>query len=101
MTNHVSSLKNESTGFYIILVYVDDLSIIGNEVDMNEAQHHLKIEFEMKDLGHTKFCLGLQLEHFHSGIFMPKLPMSKRYWRNSIWTSHIHQNLDGRETYRY
>ena len=24
----------------------------------------------MKDLGQTKFCLGLQLEHFHSGIFI-------------------------------
>ena len=24
----------------------------------------------MKDLGQTKFCLGLQLEHFYSGIFI-------------------------------
>ena len=24
----------------------------------------------MKDMGQTKFCLGLQLEHFHSGIFI-------------------------------
>jgi len=24
----------------------------------------------MKDLGQTKFCLGLQLEHFRSGIFI-------------------------------
>ena len=24
----------------------------------------------MKDLGQTKFCLGLQLEHFCSGIFV-------------------------------
>jgi hypothetical protein len=24
----------------------------------------------MKDLGQTKYCLGLQLEHFHSGIFI-------------------------------
>jgi hypothetical protein len=51
-------------------VYVDDLNIIGNEPDINEARHHLKMEFEMKDLGQTKYCLGLQLEHFHSGIFI-------------------------------
>jgi hypothetical protein len=51
-------------------VYVDDLNIIGNEPDINKARHHLKTEFEMKDLGQTKFCLGLQLEHFHSGIFI-------------------------------
>jgi hypothetical protein len=51
-------------------VYVDDLNIIGNKPNINEARHHLKKEFEMKDLGQTKFCLGLQLEHFHSGIFI-------------------------------
>jgi hypothetical protein len=51
-------------------VYVDDLNIIGNEPDINEARYHLKTEFETKDLGQTKFCLGLQLEHFHSSIFI-------------------------------
>jgi hypothetical protein len=51
-------------------VYVDDLNIIGNEPDINEARHHLRTEFEMKDLGQTKFFLGLQLEHLHSGIFI-------------------------------
>jgi hypothetical protein len=55
---------------FIISVYVDDLNIIGNEPDINEVHHHLETEFEMKDLGQTKFCLGLQLEHFHSGIFI-------------------------------
>jgi hypothetical protein len=53
-----------------VSVYVDDINIIGNEQDINEARHHLKAEFEMKDLGQTKFCLGLQLEHLPSGIFV-------------------------------
>jgi hypothetical protein len=44
-------------------VYVDDLNIIGTELDINEARDHPKMEFEMKDLGKTKFCLDLQLEH--------------------------------------
>ena len=48
-----------STGFCIISVYVDDLNINGNEPDVNEAHHHLRIEFEMKDLGQTKFRLRL------------------------------------------
>ena len=30
----------------------------------------LKMEFEIKDLGKTKFCLGLQLEHLPTGIFV-------------------------------
>ena len=63
-------IKKSSIGFCIISVYVDDLNIIGNETDINEAHHHLKTEFEMKDLGKTKFCLGLHLEHLPTGIFV-------------------------------
>ena len=95
MTARVSSLKKSSTGFCIISVYVDDLNIIGNEPDINEARHHLKTEFEMKDLGQTKFCLGLQLEHFHSGIFiyqaayvqkvLEKFNMDKSYAIKTRW----------------
>jgi hypothetical protein len=48
-----------STGFYIISVYVDDLNIIGTELDINKVRDHLKTEFEMKKLGKPKFCLGL------------------------------------------
>jgi hypothetical protein len=42
MTALVSSLKKPPTRFCIISVYVDDLNIIGNENDINEARHHLK-----------------------------------------------------------
>jgi hypothetical protein len=63
-------IKKSSTGFCIISVFVDDLNIIGSEKDINEARHHLKTEFEMKDLGQTKFCLGIQLEYLPSGIFI-------------------------------
>ena len=48
-------------GFYIISVYVDDLDIIGTPRDIEKASSYLMSEFEMKDLGKTKFCLGLQL----------------------------------------
>ena len=63
-------IKKSETGFCIISVYVDDLNIIGNTQDIDEARNHLKTEFEMKDLGKTKFCLGLQLEHLPSGILV-------------------------------
>ena len=63
-------IKKSSTGFCIISVYVDDLNIIGSTPDIDEARNHLKMEFEMKDLGKTKFCLGIQLEHLPSGIMV-------------------------------
>jgi hypothetical protein len=51
-------------------MYVDDLNIIGNTQDIDEARDHLKTEFEMKDLGKTKFCLGLQIELLQTGMLV-------------------------------
>jgi hypothetical protein len=61
-------IRKSSTGFCIISIYVDDLNIIGTELDINETCDHIKMEFEMKDLGKTNFCLGLQLEHLPTDI---------------------------------
>ena len=63
-------IKRSTSGFCIISVYVDDINIIGNSESIDEARNHLKTEFEMKDLGKTKFCIGLQIEHLHSGILV-------------------------------
>jgi hypothetical protein len=63
-------IRRYSIGFYIISVYVYDLSIIGHTNDIDEARNYLKMEFEMKDLGRTKFCIGLQLEHLQTGILV-------------------------------
>jgi hypothetical protein len=63
-------IRKSTTRFCIISVYIDDLNIIGHTKDIDEAQNHLKTEFEMKNLGRTKFCLGLQLEHLHTGILI-------------------------------
>jgi hypothetical protein len=63
-------IKRFQTGFCIISVYVDDLNIISHQHDIDEACKHLKTEFELKDLGKTKFCFCLQLEHLSTGIFV-------------------------------
>jgi hypothetical protein len=57
-------IKRSKVGYCIILVYVDDLNIIRNKLDIDEGRHHFMTEFKMKDLGRTKFCLCLQLEPF-------------------------------------
>jgi hypothetical protein len=63
-------IRKSSTDFCIISVYVDDLNIIGYVNDIDEARNHLKKEFEMIDLGKTKFCLGLQIEHLQTDILV-------------------------------
>jgi hypothetical protein len=62
--------RKSNTGFCIILVYIDDLNIIDHTKDIDEAYNHLKREFEIKDLGKTKFCLGLEIEHLQMGILL-------------------------------
>ena len=73
MNNPICScifIKKSETGFTIIAMYVDDLNLVGTPEDLTRTKNYLKNEFEMKDLGKTKFCLGLQIEHFPNGILV-------------------------------
>ena len=55
----------------IILVYVDDLIIIGdNEAEIYQIQANLSIRFQMKALGELKHFLGLEVERVEDGIFL-------------------------------
>src|SRR6266540_3158333 len=82
-------IKKSPNGFCIIPVYVDDLNIIENTQDIDEAHNHLKMEFEMKDLGQTKFCLGLQLEHLPTGILIHQSAYIQKILENLIWINLI------------
>ena len=57
-------IKKSETGFVIIAVYVNELNLVGTPKELTRTTNHLKKEIEMKDLGITKFCLGLQIEYF-------------------------------------
>lgn len=46
------------------------MNIIGTLDEMRETTSYLKSEFEIKDLGKTRFCLGIELEHRTSGILI-------------------------------
>lgn len=59
-------------------MYVDDPNIISTAPDIDEAGNHLKMEFDMNDLGKTKFCLGIQLDHLSSGIMVHQAPYIKK-----------------------
>ena len=63
-------IKKSKTKFVIIIVYVDDLNLIETLEELTRTTNYLKNEFEMKDLGKTKFCLGLQIEHFPNGVLV-------------------------------
>jgi hypothetical protein len=71
-------IRKSSTVFCIISIYVDDLNIISNAKDINEACNYLKKEFKMKDLGKTKFYLELQIEYLQMSILIHRSAYVKK-----------------------
>ena len=45
----------------ILLLYVDDLFLTGEEELITDAKRRLSIEFEMKDLGMMHYFLGMEV----------------------------------------
>ena len=52
-------IKKVAPGFSIIELYMDDLNLIGTPEELIKTIDYLKKEFEMKNLGKTKYCHGL------------------------------------------
>ena len=71
-------IKKVTTGFAIITLYVDDLNLIGTPEELIKTIDYLKKEFEMKDLGKTKYCLGLQIEHCSDGVLIHQSTYTKK-----------------------
>ena len=63
-------IKKTENGLAIIAVYVDDLNLIGTPEELIKTTNYLKKEFEMKDLGKTRYCLDLQIEYCLNGVFI-------------------------------
>jgi len=48
-------IKKSESNFIIVVVYVDDLNIIGTDEEIPKTINYLKKEYEMKDLGKQNF----------------------------------------------
>ncbi|XP_049358910.1 uncharacterized mitochondrial protein AtMg00810-like [Solanum verrucosum] len=63
--------KKSGEELVIILVYVDDLLVIGNNlVLINKAREDLKHKLKMKDLGELKFFLGIEVARSQEEIMI-------------------------------
>ncbi|XP_023750362.1 uncharacterized protein LOC111898724 [Lactuca sativa] len=71
-------IKKTTSGYVIIAVYVADLNIIGTNKEILEVIQLLKKEFEMKDLGKTKYCHGLQIEYMSNKILVHQSNYTKK-----------------------
>ena len=54
----------------ILLLYVDDLFLTGNDKRISECKEKLAAEFEMKDLGMMHYFLGLEVWQNPEGVFL-------------------------------
>ena len=63
-------IKKSKDGFVIVAVYVDDINLVGTPEELIKTVANLMKEFEIENLGNTKFCLGLQIEHLPNRIFI-------------------------------
>ncbi|XP_065627552.1 uncharacterized mitochondrial protein AtMg00810-like [Quercus suber] len=55
----------------ILLLYVDDMIIIGDDLNgIQELKEFLSQEFEMNDLGHLNYFLGLEITHCTNGLYI-------------------------------
>jgi uncharacterized protein (DUF849 family) len=60
------------------VVNVDNLNLVGTLEEFTKTINYFKNEFEMKDLGKTKFCLDLQIEHILNEILVHQLAYTKK-----------------------
>ena len=63
--------KKEGKYLIILVLYVDDLILTSSDPNLiNHVKSNLKKKFEMTDLGHLHYFLGLQVFQSKEGIFL-------------------------------
>ena len=74
MVSHYDSalfLRRTDKGTILLLLYVDNMIITGDDLsDIQELKDFLNQQFEMKDLGHLSYFLGLEITYSTDGLYI-------------------------------
>ncbi|RVW20344.1 Retrovirus-related Pol polyprotein from transposon RE1 [Vitis vinifera] len=69
-------LRRTDKGTILLLLYVDDMIITGDDLSgIQELKDFLSQQFEMKDLGHLSYFLGLEITHSTDGLYITQPSM--------------------------
>ena len=82
MANHYDSalfLRRTNKGTILLLLYVDDMIITGDNLSGNqELKDFLSQQFEMKDLRHLNYFLGLEITHSTNGLYITQVKYASK-----------------------
>ena len=78
--------KKVGNHLIILVLYVDDLILTGSDPKLlTHVKSSLKQNFEMSDLGHLHYFLGLQVLQTKDSSFFPSLSMLVIFFVASTW----------------
>ena len=70
-SDHSVFYRNSQTGIILLVVYVDDIIITGNDTEgISSLKSFLHGQFHTKDLGMLKYFLGVEVMKSKRGIFL-------------------------------
>jgi hypothetical protein len=62
-SNHCVYSKKVDNHFIYVVLYVDDMLLVGNNMDViKEVKSKLSSKFDMKDLGAANFIMGMEIK---------------------------------------
>ena len=78
--------KKVGNHLIILVLYVDDLILTGSDPNLiTHVKSSLKQNFEMSDLGHLHYFLGLQVLQTKEGIFLSQSKYALTFFIASTW----------------
>lgn len=70
-SDHIVFLKDKKDKVTALIIYVDDMILTGSDVfEIEKLKKYLSNEFEMKELGHLMYFLGMEVVQSNQGIFL-------------------------------
>ena len=70
-SDHSVFYKRFTAGIILLVVYVDDIVITGNDtIGISTLKSFLQSQFQTKDLGMLKYFLGVEVMRSKKGIFL-------------------------------
>ena len=64
-------IKHTNHGIIVIIVYVDDIILTGNDsIGIEHTKFFLKFTFDIKDLGELKYFIGIELVRYSKWLYL-------------------------------